>query len=234
MKSIIKVPNSSDYWTDFEGDLSVYYHFKWTEISMGDFLINEKSIVKEFISLATKYRIAIPMQNLESDSLVNSLYDLYTFNNKLLYPTELFTNLSESAPSKIISVDPLLKLEDYERKVLSHGSVPFRIELIKKTSVIKILCYIDNDVFNLVLNNKKCNSFEFPIDNSELAYLNTPRLNSFLRDLKKLCFNFGATDFEFENLGLIDFSEDGVLFNKEIIYYEDICEMLSASHKIVK
>ncbi len=104
----------------------------------------------------------------------------------------------------------------------------------------ELICYIDNDIFNLWIDNKKTKRDPniggkgFWVDNSELAYLNTPRLNSFLRDLKKLCFDYGANKFEFENLGLNDFSEDGVLFDGEVIYYEDTVGLLMPHQKIVK
>ena len=86
-------------------------------------------------------------------------------------------------------------------KFSSHGSVPFRIELFKKEKEIKLLCYLDSDIFNLELNNKKSRKFGCNIDNSDLAYLNTPRLNSYLKNLKNLCNEFKMDNFKFEDLG---------------------------------
>jgi len=67
-----------------------------------------------------------------------------------------------------------------------------------------------------------------------LAYLNTPRLNNYLRELKKLCAEFKMNVFEFEDLGLNDFSENGVLLDNELVYYEDIADILLAKHQILK
>jgi len=40
--------------------------------------------------------------------------------------------------------------------------------------------------------------------------------------------------FEFEDLGLNDFSENGVLLDNELVYYEDIADILLAKHQILK
>jgi len=78
------------------------------------------------------------------------------------------------------------------------------------------------------LRNKKTN---LNIDNLETANLNTPRFNSFLRDFIILCFEYGATDFEFDDLEYENISEQGILFGNEIVYYEDIYDSLPEEHK---
>ena len=40
-----------------------------------------------------------------------------------------------------------------------------------------------------------------------------------------------AIDFDFEDLGLNDFTENGVLFNDEVLFYEDIYDLLPEEHK---
>ncbi|WP_375604933.1 hypothetical protein [Flavobacterium davisii] len=228
----IKFSNSSIYWTDFEGNLSVYYHFIWDELGSHREIIN---FIKGYIEIAVKYKIAVPVNDL-NDLVIQSmsLYPLYQKdNNNYYYPTYLFINPNDKIAQKIISINPLIPIENSFEKSSSHGSIPIRVELLKREDKLELLCYLDNDVFNLGLENNKCREFEYPVDNSELAYLNTPRLNSFLRDLKKLCFEYGATEFEFENLGLNDFCEDGVMFNGEVIYYEDIVDLLEPHHRIV-
>jgi hypothetical protein len=233
---LVKVSDSSQYWSDFEGELCVYYHFIWNKpTSMDSFLVNELQFIKEYIYIAEKYKIAVPLNRLHNwDVRTNPFFYLYQKYDNYYYPTYLFLSTTDDKPSNIISVDPLLTLEEYKSKPLSHGSIPIRIELLKRDNEIKLLCYVDNDVFNLSLENKKCRGLEYPVDNYKIAYLNTPRLNSFLRDIKKLCFQYGAIEFEFENLGLRDFSESGVLFDNEIIYYEDIYDMLPPKNQIVK
>ena len=235
MNRYINVSNSAQYWAEFEGELCVYYHFVWSiPESLESFLVNKLQFIREYVSIAEKYKIAVPINSLHNlDVHANSFFDLYKKYDNYYYPTYLFQSKTDDKPSGIISIDPLLTLDEYSSKPLSHGSVPIRVELLKRDNEIKLLCYLDNDVFNLSLENKKCREFVYPVDNSELAYLNTPRLNSFLRDLKKLSSEYGATEFNFENLGLQDFSEKGVLFDNEIVYYEDICDMLPPKNQIV-
>lgn len=69
------------------------------------------------------------------------------------------------------------------------------------------------------------------IDNREIAYLNAPRFNSFLRDLKNLFhnkygweFNFEADKYTIERLKYL--SEDGIMIDGEIIYQEDLGQVL--------
>jgi hypothetical protein len=229
----------SDYWGDFEGDLSVYYHFVWNEPdSMAYFLSNEKEFAERFIYIAQKYGIAVPINGIDYFIASNcSFYSLYEKGDKHFYPSDIFTNVEDEKPQRLISVDPLLSLSESELKSSSHGSIPFRVEIFKRTKEIKVLCYLDNDIFNKRLYNKKVYDLTkstLSIDNSELAYLNTPRLNSYLRELKKLCAEFKMNVFEFEDLGLEDFSENGVLLGNEVIYYEDIVDILLPKHQIVK
>jgi hypothetical protein len=253
MRKYEKVENSSKYWSDFEGELSAYYHLKWLgESSVNMFIINELEFIKKYVLLTHKYGFAIPINYNEENlfdeyekyklknevngiSGSNLMFYLYKFGNDLVYPSNFFIDLNNEEYKTIIQINPITELTNIETAHSKYGSIPFTVEMFKKAEEIKLVCYLDNDIFNLWIDNKKTkDEFERPVDNSELAYLNTPRLNSFLRDLKKLCFEYGAIDFEFENLGLQDFSENGVLFNGEVIYYEDIVEILEPHQKIVK
>ncbi|MFT6336058.1 MAG: hypothetical protein ACJATI_002813 [Halioglobus sp.] len=82
--------------------------------------------------------------------------------------------------------------------------------------------------------NKKDTLNEFgdrvEVDNSELALLNTPRFNSFLRDLMSLCEKFNINlQFESEHPNVI---KEGILLDGELIYYEDIEDLLEDKYKI--
>lgn len=226
---------SSEYWNDFEGELSAYYHFIWNDTkSIQNFIFNEKEFICRYKILAIKYGIAVPINDIDFKSKQNLFSSLYELNEKKFYPTKLFINVKEQKPHKIISINPLLSLSESHSKFSSHGSIPFRVELLKKEKEIKLLCYIDNDAFNLKLTNKKNDDFGYYIDNSELAYLNTPRLNSYLKSLKALCNDFKMDIFKFEDLGLDNITEDGILFDNEIIYYEDISHLFPPEYQIVK
>ena len=233
----VKVNDLARYWSDFEGDLSVYYHFVWDKF---DSQTDLRNFIKSYIKIAEKYKIAVPINTLDNlDLQPVSLYPLYKKEGYYYYPTYLFVSAKDKIAQKIISIDPLISMENSLKKSNSHGSIPIRVELSMREDKLKLLCYIDNDVFNLWIDNKKTKQDpeiggkNLWVDNSELAYLNTPRLNSFLRDLKSLCFKCGATEFEFENLGLNDFCEDGVMFNGKVVYYEDIVELLPPHQRIV-
>ncbi|MDR7212129.1 hypothetical protein [Flavobacterium piscis] len=70
------------------------------------------------------------------------------------------------------------------------------------------------------------------IDNSELAYLNTPRFNSFLRDIKKLN-KFCGRKLKFEGSDE-NVNDNGILLDEQIIYYEDIYKSLPDPYKYKK
>lgn len=251
-KKDIKVEASSDYWSDFEGELSVYGFFKWRGANcLSAFTDRIISFTWEYIKLSQKYGIAQPVKSFENihhfemeymeykscfedERKHNPMLFIQVLKNSWLFPSVLFVDVKKP-PESIVCIDPWLRLEEVKGQKISHSSsMPLKVALDIGTGGIDLWYYLDNDIFNLGLENKKCREVEYLVDNSDLAYLNTPRLNSFLRDLKKLCFEYGATDFEFENLGLDDFTEKGVLFNNEIVYYEDIVDILEPHQRIVK
>lgn len=241
-KRDIKVENSSRYWVDFEGERSTYFIFKWNQKNSIDYLqSNGEKFLEKYIEISKKYGIATPINTLEYSKLNSELFfSLYKIEDSYYYPTSIFLDVNTEFPQKMISIDPILTLDEYKLKESSHGSVPFKVELFNRENEITLICYLDNDVFNSWIDNKKTKldpdigGKGFWIDNSDLAYLNTPRLNSYLRDLKRLCLKFKMDDFKFENLGLEDFSQEGILFENEIIYYEDIFELLLPKYQIVK
>lgn len=249
----IKVENPSEYWSDFEGELSVYGFMRWRgNKSLELFFDKIISFVWDYICLSNNYGIATSVKKFKNIQTFESEYELYkskfddirhhnpllfihTYNDAWVFPSILFTNI-ENKSQKIVSIDPILKLDDLKGK---YTCPPIKIALDIGLKGVQLHYFLDNDLFNFWIdNNKTKRDPEIGgkgcwVDNSDLAYLNTPRLNSFLRDLKKLCFEYGATEFEFENLGLNDFCEDGVMFNGEVIYYEDIVDLLEPHHRIV-
>jgi hypothetical protein len=252
----IKVNNSSEYWSSFDGELTVYGYLKWSE-SASQLLLDKIILFAwDYLCLSNKFGISLPVKSFKDINHLQKEFDLYikefndfryhnpiffmqTENNNWLFPSYLFTNI-EDQPEKIVCIDPIIKFNQIGDKRISHSSaMPLRVELNIGLKGIHLCYYLDNDIFNSWIDNKKTKrdpeigGKDLWVDNSELAYLNTPRLNSFLRDLKKLCFEYGATEFEFENLGLNDFCEDGVMFSGEVIYYEDIVDMLKPHQRIV-
>lgn len=252
----IKVNNSSYYWSGFEGELSVYGFIRWKGAESLELFFNKiVCFAWDYIFLSKKFGIAMPVKSFENihhfvreyqiyknkfDDVKyhNPLLFIHSLNDVWVFPSILFTEI-EKQPEKIVCIEPILKLEEVKGKYISNSSsMPIKVGLDIGAREVQLFYYLDNDLFNLWIDNKKTKRDPniggrgLWVDNSELAYLNAPRLNSFLRDLKKLCFEYGATEFEFENLGLQDFSENGVLFDNEIVYYEDIYEILAPQHRL--
>lgn len=249
-----KVENPSSYWSDFEGELSVYGYLKWQRFD--SMLENVTSFTWDYINLSKKFGIALPVRTFQSrfdfeteylDYKVkfqdkrqhNPMFFIQNHGDNWLFPSVLFVS-EKDEPKKVVCIEPLTEFEEVNGKRISNSSsMPLRVSLDIGTNGIQLSYYLDNDIFNSWIDNKKTKRDPniggkgFILDNSELAYLNTPRLNSFLRDLKALCFKYGATEFEFEDLGLNDFCEDGVMFDGEVVYYEDIVELLAPEHRIV-
>ncbi len=250
----IRVNNSSVYWSDFEGETSVYGFIKWVnKESLELFFDKIVSFSWDYICLSTRMGIAMPVKLFESIDIFETEYNLYkskyddvryhnpllfmhTYNGAWVFPSILFTDINKSA-ERIVSIDSIVKLKDLKNQ---YTNAPVKVALDIGVNGVRLYYYLTNDIFNSWIDNKKTKGDPEIggkgcwVDNSELAYLNTPRLNSFLRDLKKLCFEYGATEFEFEDLGLNDFCADGVLFNGEVVYYEDIVDILQPHQRIVK
>jgi hypothetical protein len=254
----VKVDNSSDYWCDFEGELSVYGFLKWRDQKLLELFMDKIVFFAwDYISLSSRFGIATSTKSFESFHHFQAEFELYkkgfediryhnpllfihTYKDSWVFPSILFTMIEEN-PKNIICINPILNIDQLKDQYISQSSsMPIKIALDIGFNGIDLYYYLDNDVFNSWIDNKKTKrdpeigGKDLWVDNSELAYLNTPRLNSFLRDLKKLCFKYGATEFQFENLGLNDFCEDGVMFNGEVVYYEDIVGMLEPHHRIIK
>lgn len=72
------------------------------------------------------------------------------------------------------------------------------------------------------------------INNSELAYLNTTRLNSYVREIQKLMIEFGLGKVEFSNTTEIlnvgekskYYENEFLLVGDEVLFYEDVYDIL--------
>lgn len=255
----VKSDDTSSYWVDFDCDM-IEYSFEWmtneSKIQLENQIVD---FIKSYIKLTFQYGILIPpfvqLETLDSqiENIIKINSDiseieipdpcivfshLYSYQRTQLYPTILFTEKDNKIKcEKIVNLDLLMTLEDMKNGNEGVYSPPIRINFLKDTLTLKM----STDLFFLEIDNKKTKNDpliggkSFWLDNSELAFLNTPRFNSFLRELKRLCFESGAT-FIYENLwdndplNPIYFSENGVLFNGEVIYYEDVYDILQ--HKI--
>jgi len=163
---------------------------------------------------------------------------------EMIFPTELFLSKNNTIYlDKVTNIHPLKNINND----LCVGNEPVRFPNLNPTtkkmlplSRIKVCTdaffteLTNGNIHNNDLYAEKHNSLNQDsiscINNSELAYLNTTRFNSFLRDLKKLNFFCGA---EFSYEGWPDFtSKDGFFLDGEIIYYEDIYDLLPEQLKV--
>ncbi|QYS85508.1 hypothetical protein JJC03_09765 [Flavobacterium oreochromis] len=120
------VEDTVRYWSDFEGELSVYYHFIWETFDSQTELL---SFISNYIKISEKYKIAVPINGLSSLDIQSiTLYPLYQIGSNYYYPTYLFVNTKDDIAQKIISIDPLIAIENSFDKLNSHGSIPVRIE----------------------------------------------------------------------------------------------------------
>lgn len=77
--------------------------------------------------------------------------------------------------------------------------------------------------FEKVFWNQNSPSLKESVDNKWLAYHNTPRLNSFIRDLTQLWVDKYGWEFGYFE-GWYESGKDGILLDGKIIYQEDIDE----------
>lgn len=253
VKNIIKTPNTSNFWSDLENEL-VWFFVKWDDKSNQEELIrNQSEFIYKYSLLTIKYGILIPnfdefsnlygkiLQLVEKSDIIFptdwiplNINKLYIKGDELLCSSILFTQKDLLIkPERIVNVDLLYNYDN----VLNSDSYAYPINFcFFKNYIYLTIC---NDIFFLDIINPKTISNEitngFYVDNSELAYLNTPRFNSFLRDFKILCFEFSATEYISEVHDYYNhkesISENGILFNNEIIYYEDIYDLLPENLK---
>ena len=143
----IKVKKSSDFWIDFEGELSIYGFFKWRDSnSLSFFMDNIITFTWQYISLSKKYGIAMSVksfgdiEHFEKDYLLykskfederehNPMLFIHTLNNNWVFPSILFIDITKE-PEKIVSINPLLKLVQVEdKKVSQSSSMPIKVAL---------------------------------------------------------------------------------------------------------
>ncbi len=243
----LKVKNSSDYW---------YYHDEW-DVAYWYFEGLKKGMEKDsegffykYLSLTRKYQILVPTVDLLKEELdIENLYEyylsicdehrsthlnwIYVVNNIIL-PIALFVKIDgEIVKKEVLDVNELVFLDEIGLSVGKTFEGPINFSHYDDIGAIYIS--IQNDALFPSLSNRKVwNDFDNnSIDNSELAYLNAPRFNSFLRDLKKLCVSYGGT-LEFDIWDEKEsVSKHGILFDGEVIYYEDIVDLLEEKYRIV-
>lgn len=240
------INNTSEYWAEMDFDVSSYC-IRWDTEKAKQYLeVNGTDFIYRYVLLANKYGILLPhhikmsdhikedvLNLIKTDKTIYSkdwinfrINNLYIYGKELLYNSYIYTQRNSIIKlEEIVNADLLITYQD----VIFNNNNSIYAEPVKIT-FFKNYFYITfcSDAFFDELSN---DNSDVIIDNSETAYLNTPRFNSFLRDFIILCFEYGATDLEFDDLKYENISEQGILFGNEIVYYEDIYDLLPEEHK---
>ncbi len=243
-----KVENPCVYWKEIDSNYS-YYIVNWTSQAAKDFLQeNQAQFIHKYVLLTKKYGILMPVNiNMEQDIelQVKNLVELDTIeypdnwikfcynklnNNlqlkKLTYSFYLFVKRGDKVQLEhLVNSELLFSLD----KVLADGG-SYAHPFVMDFSQDHFFMYYESNAFFYYLGY---DTDGYRIDNSEFAYLNATRFNSFLRDFYYLCFEYGATDLKYGDYEGDNprFSVYGVIFNNEVIYYEDVFEMLPQEHR---
>lgn len=252
---------SQNYW---KNDLFGVWGFYWSETSMFKILENKLVFIEKYIKICIKYGINIPIDFCDGNDL-DSIKDLFFYRlNKTLNKDnewymlfKLYNNGNMPHP-----IFPCLLYIKNDKSILSNNYIgvekltTYNQENITKkdfSELIKIWTYINvdntNPTITFYLNtNAFFSEFEsyshsqgktILIDNSDLAYLNTTRFNSFIRDLTILFFEFGTKEFACDDL-IQEYDEKGnskhfrdifLLVKDEVLFYEDIYDLLPEEHK---
>lgn len=162
-----------------------------------------------------------------------------------VFPSELFI-FDEEGNIMQKTITDVIALRDV-RESDPRGTPPVRLNSTMAEQHFALHLAIESDCFFPALhgNNRKIQTIRERsgslnpsiTDNSELSYLNTPRLNSFLRDLLSLSRELGAA-MTFENFvepnpeTPVFVNSNGVLIHNEVIYYEDVKEMLEPEYRL--
>jgi len=246
----MKVEKSNLYWA---AQHSAVWGFYWSLESRRLLLDRKHDFLKTYIKVCVKYGICVPVDYLSGKTVdqimasclerIDDERDWYILNNLYLkpgYKTPLFPCMMYKKDDDAIhgdfyvNVSPLSNFDNEEEQKLNPYINDFcKVWSFRKTdnSEQSILFYLETDAFFNELSN---HSLVDDIDNSDLAYYNTPRLNSFIRDVSILFFEYGAQSMAIDNL--CEFVENGrksryllnnfLLVGGELIFYEDIYSLL--------
>lgn len=175
----------------------------------------------------------------------------YYIGSNLIFPSQLYINddLGNIKLATLIDITKLNTFEDFLDSTYESIDFPLQFSCTGGDNYFSLGVCFWNDCFYpyLFSNNAKQyalvnydNRLDLKnkiIDNSNLAWLNTPRVNSFIKSFKKLCEEYGGvfmldTGYKQSEIEPKLVNEAGILLGNEIIYYEDIVNLLEDKYKI--
>lgn len=182
-------------------------------------------------------------ENKNNPTITNPFFQSNSFSlNRLFYSIEkgwkdIFLNKLYSYNDKnLIECDYIVDVEYLnalkQKQLPQYVESPISINHLQDISV-----WLRSDFLfsNIPLYNRKISNLNrdainnYKTDNYELALLNAPRFNSFLRDFRELCVDFGAScsfDIFREDKQLCD---QGIVIDSELLFLEDISDILPNS-----
>ena len=188
---------------DFENFLQQYY------ASRSEIFFNNQS-EKQYLYLLDLYQFL----NYPKFTAKTTVYE--TFEGKIK-PVEYITEVNYNGKDAFLSFDgqgSFLDLKELKKDYQENWEEEVTLSIISNSNIWL-------DVIDLSeVSRSKENDL---IDNRVLAYRLTPRLNSFLRDLKNYVISIGGEVDLVEHFGKY-VTEEGVLLDGKIIYQEDIDE----------
>ncbi len=225
--------NSGKYWTDGEIFASWGFYFK-EETFLAD---NIPLFLEKYLAITLKYGINLPSLAVENETFdLERLKESYLKKDNPLRDLLLKRSLSESLDKYITMSCVFFKNEEKEIVKTVYKKLDFFsvIADFDEKCLKNYYMSLQTNAFFSRLETFNSNGESSFIDNSELAYLNTTRLNSYLRDLAILMFEFGESECSFSD-DYQDYDENGkstcfedffLLVNGDIIFYEDVYDLL--------
>lgn len=229
---------SNKYWMDGELYAAWGYYFKDSSCLKD----NIKLFIDNYLAITLKYGINLP-------SLVDQdkTFDLSYLKEKYIESDKALTNLllnkvySDNLDQYITTSLIFFRNDKEEIVGTIYKELEFFTKIAQTDKILLKSYYIGlrTNAFFSVLEGWNDNGQQILIDNSELAYLNTTRLNSYIRDLTILMFEFCDNEFAFSDENPI-YDKNGrselydgiyLLVKGEVLFYEDVYELLPDEHK---
>lgn len=230
---------SNIYWKDGELFAAWGYYFNQENNYLKD---NIKSFIDKYLLITLKYGINLPSLVNQCNNLdIKYLKEQYFKSDKILTSLLLKKSYSDNLNENITTSYIFFKDEKNDIKGMIYKELEFFIKIANNDELSLKNYYIglQTNTFFTELEEYNEDGNIIYIDNSELSYLNTTRLNSYIRDLTLLMFEFGADEFDFSDeyqiyneKGISELYDDIYLKIKgEIVFYEDIYDLLPEEHQ---
>lgn len=231
------------------------FSYKFSRLGIIKMLEESEIFLKKYISLNIKYGFNLPKEVL-SDMNLPSIVEKVVFNvlesldkgnlllsySKLikgfyLFPADKNGNYEDERYSHIFSDDSEGKV--YRKLIRDYYDVfsLFANYDSNNTSNFCLIYWINTNLFNNVFYEKKPFLDEYTYED-KLSILNTTRLNSYIRDLTYLFFEYGAIDFSFQPL-VENLNDKYLIYAKQffkvrdkVLFYEDVYYILPEAHRL--